>query len=47
MKKNKKAVRRVRKLHHPMSWSTHSTREVCSECKVPYPCRTVQTLDIE
>ena len=45
MKKNKKAIKRVRKLHHPMTWTTRSTAEVCSECKVPYPCRTIQTLD--
>lgn len=44
MKKNKKAVKRVRKLHHPMTWATHSTNEVCSECKVPYPCRTIEAI---
>jgi hypothetical protein len=47
MKKNKKAVKRVRKLHHPMTWSPHSVREVCSECKVPYPCKTVIALNGE
>lgn len=47
MKKNKQAVKRVRKLHHPMKWGTHSGSEVCSECKVPYPCRTIITLDGE
>jgi hypothetical protein len=45
MKKNKRAIKRVRKLHHPMNWSMHASKEVCSECKVPYPCRTVQALD--
>ena len=47
MKKNKKAIKNIRKLHHPMNWATHSTNEVCSECKVPYPCRTIQVLDNE
>ena len=47
MKKNKRAVKRVRKLHHPMSWTPHSTRDVCSECKVPYPCKTVTALNGE
>jgi len=47
MKKNKKAIKRVRKLHHPMTWATNKTNEVCSECKVPYPCRTVEALNNE
>jgi hypothetical protein len=47
MKKNKKAVKRVRKLHHPMTWATRNAREVCSECKVPYPCRTITAIDGE
>jgi hypothetical protein len=45
MKKNKKAVKRVRKLHHPMFWSTHTNKDVCSECKVPYPCRTITAIN--
>jgi hypothetical protein len=44
MKKNKKAVKRVLKLHHPMSWVTRTAQEVCSECKVPFPCRTVSAI---
>jgi hypothetical protein len=47
MKKNKKAIKRVRKLHYPMSWTTHSTNEVCSECKVPYPCKTITAINGE
>lgn len=42
--KSKKKIKRIKKLHHPMSWNTHSGKEVCSECKVPYPCRTVSIL---
>jgi hypothetical protein len=45
MKKNKKAIKRVRRLHHPMNWNNHNSKEVCSECKVPYPCRTIEALN--
>lgn len=41
MKKNKQAVKRVKEVHSPMRWATHSTDDVCKECKVPYPCRTI------
>jgi hypothetical protein len=44
MKKNKKAIKRVKEIHAPMRWSTHSTDEVCKECKTPHPCRTVQAI---
>jgi hypothetical protein len=47
MKKNKEAVKRVRKLHRPMIWSLHDVKDVCSECKVPYPCKTITALNGE
>jgi hypothetical protein len=45
MKKNKQAIKRVKKVHSSMFWFTHSTDEVCKECKVPYPCRTILAIE--
>ena len=47
IKKKMDAVKRVRELHHPAIWSLHDVKDVCSECKVPYPCNTIKALEGE
>lgn len=36
--KKKNLLKKLNNLHHPMNYGG---REVCSECKVPFPCRTI------
>lgn len=44
--KNKmNAIKRIRELHQPKMWSLHDVRDMCSECKVSYPCPTIEALD--
>lgn len=45
IKKKMDAIKRVRNLHQPKMWSLHDVEDVCSECKVPYPCNTIKALD--
>lgn len=42
--KSKKKIKMIKLLHHPMKWVKSSNKEICSECKVPYPCKTITTI---